>query len=251
MTEGLPPAFAGATATRPRAAHPGKRPTIVLDPGHGGIDPGAIGRTGVEEKHIVLAIAKDLAAECARSTGATVHLTRSGDSFMSLEDRIAMAESAKADLFVSIHADSCPDPDARGLSTYTLSEHGSDRMSEALARGQNNVDHIFGVNLKKMDKTTASILLDLAKRDTLGRSLALQNRLVSDLSGRTRLLENPARSANFVVLRSTSVPALLVETGFLSNGQDEALLRTVQYRHELARILARSLTDSLQKTAQL
>ncbi|HLI12521.1 MAG TPA: N-acetylmuramoyl-L-alanine amidase [Alphaproteobacteria bacterium] len=222
----------------------GARHTIVIDPGHGGVDPGAIGVSGTEEKHVVLAIAEELRGELRRLSGANVRLTRDKDIFLPLEDRVAIAQSLKADLFVSIHADSAPEPTARGLSVYTLSTVASDRLAAALATRENRVDEIYGLNLAHMDHNVASILVDLARRETRNQSLTVQHRLVDDLEGKTRLLENPARAANFVVLRSPEVPAVLIETGFLSNPQDEALLRTQGYRSRLAALLARALADS-------
>ena len=216
-------------------------PTIVIDPGHGGVDPGAIGRTGVREKDVVLAIAEDFAAGLKRLTRASVRLTRQADVFLSLEERVAIAQSYNADVFISVHADSAPEQHACGLSIYTLSEVATDKLSAALAAHENYVGTLSGVNVEHMDDQVTSTLFDLARQQTLNRSHSLQHQMITDLSGKTRLLENPARSANFVVLRSPTVPALLIESGFLSNDQDEALLRKATYRHHLAGVLARSL----------
>ncbi|HUC60617.1 MAG TPA: N-acetylmuramoyl-L-alanine amidase [Alphaproteobacteria bacterium] len=223
---------------------------IVIDPGHGGIDPGAIGRSGVEEKHIVLAIGLAFAEELERLTGAKVHLTRENDRFLPLEERVQIAQGLKADLFVSVHADSAPERVARGLSIYTLSEHASDRLAAALATSENRVDSLYGVNLAGMSKSVASILVDLARRETLNRSITLQRDLIAGLEGRTRLLERPARAANFAVLRSPEVPAMLIENGFLSNPQDEALLSTAKYRQRLATLLAHTLANSFSAWAE-
>jgi N-acetylmuramoyl-L-alanine amidase len=238
-------------ASRPRGPR-----TIVIDPGHGGVDPGAIGHTGIEEKNIVLPLAKEFAARLRRLTGATVHLTRDRDIFLPLAERVAIGENLKADLFISVHADSCPDHKARGLSIYTLSEVASDELSASLAVSENRVDALYGNYLKHVlkhvnNRNVATILVDLACRGTRFRSLALQHDLVTDLSGKTRLLEHPARSADFAVLRSPQVPALLIETGFLSNRHDETLLRTPHYRHHLADKLASSVTESLSHWARL
>mgnify|MGYP001545935573 FL=1 len=219
--------------------------TIVIDPGHGGIDPGAIGRTGTYEKHVVLSVADNFAEELGRLTGARVKLTRQTDIFLPLEERVAIAQGVKADLFVSVHADAAPEQSARGLSVYTLSEVASDRLSAALAHRENNVDALYGVNLQHVDQTVAKILFDLARRSTLNQSLALQHELVADLRSQTRLLDNPARSANFAVLRSPSVPAVLIETGFLSNGQDEALLCMPRYQRHMGLLLAHAVSDSI------
>jgi N-acetylmuramoyl-L-alanine amidase len=226
------------------------RRCIVIDPGHGGVDPGAIGRSGAEEKHIVLAIGLAFAEELERLTGATVKLTRQNDTFLPLEERVQIAQTMKADLFVSVHADSAPERVARGLSIYTLSEHASDKLAAALATSENRVDSLYGVNLNGMSKSVASILVDLARRETLNRSITLQRNLISGLDGRTRLLERPARAANFAVLRSPEVPAMLIENGFLSNPQDEALLSTAKYRQRLASLLAHTLANSFSSWAE-
>ena len=172
-----------------------------------------------------------------------MRLTRHSDVFLPLEKRVAIAQALKADLFISIHADSCPEADARGLSIYTLSEIASDRLAAALAEHENRVDMLYDVNLRYVDKSAAPVLFDLARRETLNLSRGLQNRLIADLAGKTRLLEHPVRSANFAVLRSPSVPAMLVETGFLSNIHDDALLSSPHYRQDLAGLLARSVAD--------
>jgi len=219
------------------------RRIIVVDPGHGGADPGTVGHSGIEEKFVVLAIAREFARELAHRTGATVRLTRERDVLLPLEDRIGVAQSLRADLFISVHADSCPEADARGLSIYTLSEVASDRLAAALAEHENRVDMLYDVNLRHVDKSAAPVLFDLARRETLNLSRGLQSRLIADLAGKTRLLEHPTRSANFAVLRSPSVPAMLIETGFLSNLQDDALLSSPHYRQDLAGLLARSVAD--------
>jgi N-acetylmuramoyl-L-alanine amidase len=225
--------------------------TIVIDPGHGGIDPGAIGPSGTQEKNVVLPLAEALAAELEALSGASVRMTREKDVFLSLTDRVAVAQSVNADLLISVHADSCPVANARGLSIYTLSEVASDKLSAGLAIQENRVDLLRGLDLPHVDKNVASILFDLERRETLNRSRVLQHQLVNDLSSRTLLMEGPARSANFAVLRSPSVPAMLIETGFLSNAADESLLRTPRYRRRLASLLAHALTDSLDRSAQL
>lgn len=232
----------GAAFARSRRRR--RTPVIVIDPGHGGIDPGAIGHGRLEEKHVVLDIAKHCASDLAVFTGASVHLTRTSDIFLTLEKRVAIARALRADFFMSIHADSAPSPEARGLSVYTLSEHASDRFSAALAKHENAVDSVYGVKLQKFDHAVTSILFDMARRETLNISRAMQDRLIHDLKSKVRLLENPARHANFAVLRSPVIPGALIESGFLSNRHDEAKLRSHTYRRHLATKLARSFTDA-------
>lgn len=235
------PLSAALARTAPRKG----RPVVVIDPGHGGVDPGAIGHGGLEEKHVVLDIAEHCAADLAARTGASVHLTRRSDVFLPLERRVAIAHDHKANLFVSVHADSAPSRDARGLSVYSLSEHASDRMSAALAHHENGVDKVYGVKLQHFDKAVASILFDMARRETLNLSRVVQHRLLHDLRHKIRLLDNPARRANFEVLRDAAVPSVLVESGFLSNRHDEAQLHSARYRRHLGAMLARSLGDAL------
>jgi len=233
---------------RPKPANAVAPATIVIDPGHGGVDPGAIGRSGIQEKHVVLEIAAALAQELAGLTQARIKLTRETDIFLSLEDRVAIAESLRADFFVSVHADSAPSADARGMSIYTLSDVASDNLSAALATRENSVDALGGINLRQVDRKVAKILIDLARRETLNQSITAQRRLIADLQDKTRLLERPARAANFAVLRSPSVPAVLVETGFLSNYQDEALLKAPGYRNQLAKIMAHAVADVVRRS---
>ena len=225
--------------------HHGRKPTIIVDPGHGGVDPGAIGHKGLEEKHVVLDIAERCASDLATLTGASVHLTRRSDSFLTLEKRVAIAEAHKADMFISVHADSAPDPRARGLSIYTLSEHASDGLAAAIASRENAADSVYGAKLKKYGDTVASILYDMARRETLILSRRMQHRLLHDLGENVRLLENPGRHANFAVLRSPDVPAVLIETGFLSNAHDEVTLRSGRYRRRLGSRMAHALRDAL------
>lgn len=237
-----------ATQTKAHKPAATRSRLVVIDPGHGGIDPGAIGQSGLMEKQVVLDIAQACGAELRRIVGADVRFTRVDDRFIELGDRVSFAQSLKADLFVSVHADSAPDAGARGLSIYTLSDKASDRLAAALADHENRSDTLYGVDLHRMDHNVASILLDLARRDTYNRSLALQHDLVADLDGKTRLLEHPARAANFAVLRSPEVPAVLIENGFLSNRNDEALLATPRYRQTLGRLLAHSLARTVELT---
>ncbi len=230
---------------RPARAQTAKRradpAVLVLDPGHGGHDPGAIGGSGTYEKDVVLAICRSIKQQLSGTRSIKVVLTRSEDEFLSLPRRVEIAHEADADLFVSIHADAAPTLAARGLSAYTRSERASDSFAGALAQRENAVDSLYGVDLRGTDKMTAAILLDLAKRHSHGASLTAKQRIVSGVRGKVMLLENPMRSANFAVLRSTMVPSVLVETGFLTNPKDEALLAEPRSRA----VIAKSLADEL------
>ena len=223
-----------------------RRPVIVVDPGHGGIDPGAIGHSGTEEKHVVLDIAHRFGSELAVMSGAAVHMTRETDVFLPLEERVEIARALEAELLVSVHADSAPTPEARGLSVYTLSTTASDQLATAIADHENAVDKVYDVKLQRYDREVASILYDMARRETIQYARAIQTHLIRDLADRTRLLERPGRHANFEVLRSPVVPGILIETGFLSNIYDERELSSPSYRRDLSRTMARALSDSLE-----
>ncbi|MFM2044823.1 MAG: putative N-acetylmuramoyl-L-alanine amidase [Pseudomonadota bacterium] len=237
-----------AAAQSPRV--PGRKPgpprLIMLDPGHGGRDPGAIGRRGTLEKDVVLDIAKQAAVSLRRGSGATVVLTRDTDVFLELKDRVALARDAKADLFISIHADSAPDAKARGLSAYTLSEKASDSFAAAIAQQENLADAL-GVDTSGLSADVQAFLVDLAADHTKRASVQAKQALVSGAGRDLRLLDNPMRSANFAVLRAPDIPSVLVETGFLSNREDENLLREAASRRRIADVLARELTTVMRQ----
>lgn len=224
---------------------------IVIDPGHGGRDPGAIGLGGTLEKDIVLSVATQLRDELSRITSAEVLLTRDDDRFIRLSDRIGIAEVAGATVFVSIHADWAPEAGAHGVSLYVLSRRASDRLAARLAESQNGVDQINGVDLASLDPATADILIDLALRRTRAEARQLQRGMIEALADRVQLLGNPGRSANFAVLRSAEVPSALIECGFLSNPRDEERLSDPDHRTELAAHLAVALAHSLGQVASL
>jgi len=216
---------------------------IVLDAGHGGKDPGAIGVSGTEEKDVTLAVCQAIRAAYGNRRDVKILLTRADDRFLPLGRRVAIAHQHDADLFVSIHADAAPTRAARGMSAYTLSEKASDGFASALAQRENMVDKLYGVDLSDTDKTTAAILFDLASRYSKGASLDAKRRIISGVQGKIGLLENPMRSANFAVLRSRTMPSILIETGFLSNPTDEKLLANAASRAQLARTLGQHLVE--------
>lgn len=223
---------------------PALRPLIVLDAGHGGQDPGAIGPSGTFEKTIALDLTLKIAQALQRA-GLRVKLTRRSDVFLPLATRAAIAHQAKADLFVSIHADSAPNAEARGLSCYTLSETASDKLAGALATRENAVDLLPGVP-RGVDPEVAAILFDLTRRHSLNASLAHKASIVEAVSKDLRLLDNPKRSANFAVLRVPDVPSVLIETGFLSNRSDERLLADPVARAKIADVLGVALAGAVQ-----
>lgn len=214
---------------------------IVIDPGHGGVDPGAIGVSGEYEKNITLAMARELKQALDASGRYKVALTRNSDVFLALRDRVAKARAVGADLFVSLHADTVRSPSVRGLSVYTLSERASDAESAALAEKENKADLIAGLDLSHESPEVTNILIDLAQRESMNLSAAFAGDLVQELGRETALLGNTHRFAGFAVLKAPDIPSVLVELGYLSNPQEERLLRRRDHRAKLASALARSI----------
>lgn len=211
---------------------------VLIDPGHGGKDPGCIGLHGTKEKDVVLDIALKTAELLEKGKNVSTLLTRSDDSFLSLNDRLSRTRSERVDLFLSIHADSAPTPLARGISAYTVAERASDSFAEALAEQENLADGHGGIALADQDAEVQKILVDLTVRHTRKAALIAKRMIVDGAKDGFRLLENPMRSANFVVLRAPDVPSVLIETGFLSNGDDEKLLCDEKARAKVAAMLA-------------
>ena len=216
-------------------------PTVVIDPGHGGVDPGAITLDGVYEKDVVLATAQEFARALAARRGYRAVLTRNTDEFLPLRERVARARAWKADLFLSIHADALPDAEMRGLSVFTLSAQASDREAAALASSQNRADLVSGINLSRQPRDLGTILLDLTRRQTSNLSISLARNLVDQLGREVVLLERPQRAADFAVLTAPDIPSALVELGCLSNPAEERLLRQRSYQQKLARGLVRAV----------
>ena len=215
---------------------PVERPLVVLDPGHGGRDPGAVGALGTEEKRIALAVAADLRRRLERDGRVRVAVTRSRDQFVPIADRVAFARDRQAALFVSLHADSAPG--ARGASVYTLSETASDDLSEDLARRENAADAAGGLPLPTEDPEVARILISLVQRETQAGSIRFARQLVPALERASPGLTQPHRQAAFAVLKAPDVPSVLVELGFLSDPGDERALRDPRHRAGLAEAIA-------------
>jgi len=214
---------------------------VVIDAGHGGVDPGASGVSGSYEKHITLAIARQLRDALNRTGRYKVVLTRDRDVFIPLRERIAIARRAGADLFLSLHADTFRDRNVRGASVYTLSERASDKEAQALAERENKADLIAGVDLSSAPDDLSFILLDMAQRDTINQSSRFAETVVRDLSRSSKVLRNPHRFAGFAVLKAPDVPAVLIELGFLSNKHDERALRSKKHRAKLAEAIKTSI----------
>jgi N-acetylmuramoyl-L-alanine amidase len=229
-----PPAPAPATRS-------GKR-LIILDPGHGGIDPGTHGQSGLVEKDLVLSVAKTL-RKALESTGRyRVQLTRDTDVFIPLRERVNIARAAHGDLFVSLHADSNDHRDVRGASVYTLSEDASDREAATLAEKENMSDIVAGVDLTGENSPVASILIDLAQRDTMNRSVRFAEAVIGSLPAATQLRPLfPHRSAGFAVLKGPDIPAVLIELGYLTNLKDESEMATEAWRTRVARAISSAI----------
>lgn len=228
----------------------GEKLTVVVDPGHGGADPGTIGASGSYEKHITLAFARDM-KDILEATGRYgVVLTRDRDRYVPLRQRVDIARKADADLFISLHADSIKNRKVRGASVYTLSETASDKEAAALAEKENKVDVIAGVDLSHESPEVTNILIDLAQRETMNESARFANLLIDDLQNATKMLRNTHRFAGFVVLKAPDVPSVLVELGFLSNPTDERNLQSRDHRRGMARAMVRAIDSYFQRIQQ-
>ena len=214
-----------------------RKPVIVIDPGHGGRDPGAIGVKGTQEKTITTAAALDLAARLRRSGRYDVIVTRSSDSYVDHDDRLRIARTGQADLFISIHADSAGNKSARGASVYTLADRAKGRQKRIV----NNQNWILDVDLSAQSDPVGDILVDLAQRKTESQSDEFAEILLSELKGQTRLIGNSHRRAGYYVLLAPDVPAVLLELGYLSNAEDEKLLKTKKHRDKIIRAVEKSI----------
>lgn len=235
----LPPA--PVPVAPPVEATRGKR-TVVIDAGHGGLDPGTHGAGGLQEKIVVLAVARHLRDTLIATGRYKVTLTRDTDVFVTLRDRVVISRAAKGDLFVSLHVDSNEHHEVRGASIYTLSERGSDEAAAKLAARENMSDVIAGVDLSHEDSSVTSILIDLSQRDTINRSIRFSQVVLEALPAATMVRPlSPRKSAAFAVLKGPDIPAVLVELGYLSNPQDEAQMATEAWRRRVARALASAI----------
>lgn len=221
----------------------GRDVLVAIDAGHGGDDPGAIGHSGAREKHVVLAIAKKLKALIAREPGMKPVMIRTGDYYLSLRKRMEKARDMKADLFVSIHADAFHDSRARGASVYVISQRGA--TSEAarwLAANENNADLIGGVSLDDKDDLLRSVLLDLSQNATIAASLDVGDKVLNELGTVAKLHGNRrVEQAGFMVLKSPDVPSILIETGYISNRQEEKNLRSKNYQQKMVKAMLKGI----------
>ena len=227
-------ALPGSALAGPPAPRRIAGPLVVLDPGHGGKDPGAIGISGTYEKHVAFAAAEELHRQLTVSGRCRVALTRGRDVFLQLRDRVEIAQVQGAALFVSMHADALHDPAVRGASVYTLADSASDAQTADLARRENSADRFGGPRFRNVPPDVANILASLVREETRLGSARIARQLVGALEPQIGMLANPARHAHFMVLRAADIPSVLVEMGFMSNQKDEAALRRPEYRTKIA-----------------
>lgn len=216
---------------------------VVLDPGHGGIDGGATGQKGTQEKEVVLIFAKMLEEKLEASGAYDVQLTREDDTFLSLRDRLNFNRRLQSDLFISIHADSLRQKFVRGSTIYTLSKRASDQLSASLAESENSVDLIAGLALEEETEVVNDILVDLTTRETTRFSRKFSDILLDNLRNQINLIKNPQRSASFGVLKAPEVPSVLLELGYLSNVEDEKLLSSVAWKDKAAQAVSEAVID--------
>jgi len=243
----VPPGPAAEPRLQARGAEKGKAATapvvdrlvtIVIDAGHGGEDPGALGRRGTNEKHVTLAIARRLKALIDAEPNMRGVLTRDGDFYLSLGARVEKARRARADLFVSIHADAFIKPHARGSSVFALSESGATSTAARwLAKRENDADLIGGVNLDVKDRYLAQTLLDLSQTATIQDSLKLGRSVLGELGGINTLHKPHVEQAGFAVLKAPDIPSILVETAFISNPEEEKRLTDEVYQERMAKAM--------------
>ena len=212
-----------------RADKKAEKFVIVVDPGHGGIDGGAVGAGKTVEKDVTLQFALALRDKLKDHPALTILLTRETDTFVSLVERVAIARRNHADLMISVHADSLRQKNIRGATIYTLSEDGSDELSKELADEQNRSDLIAGLDIPRLDESVSDILIDLTRRETETFSTRFADMLVDQMKKQIKLIKNPHRSADFYVLRAAEIPSVLLELGYLSNKRDEKLMRSREW----------------------
>lgn len=241
----LTAAVSGPPIPRAKPERSANKTLIVIDPGHGGIDPGAVRGKKILEKDITLAVAKRIKKELEKSSRYSVLLTRDGDIFMSLHDRTMVARRRPADLFISIHADSIRKRRVRGAVVYTVSEKASDEEAAALAAIENKSDLLAGIasiDFERMDQVRTEIFIDMMGNKTQERAIHFSGMLIEAFRGeKVKLLRKPRRHAGFVVLKAPEVASVLVELGYLSNKRDARLLRSAKHQAKLARAVRRAV----------
>ncbi len=221
-----------------------KKPLIIIDPGHGGTDPGTVSKYTIYEKDLVLPIAKELKKQLLSTGRYRVLLTRENDRFIRLKNRVKFARDHQGDLFISLHVNSNKDRHAHGASIYTLSKKASDAQTAKLAEKENQADLLAGVDFNVEDEQVAFILGDFLMNDTMNQSKFFANTVVSNIrNSGVRLLNNPHRYAGFAVLKAPEIPSILIETGFSSNKSEARLLNQPAHRKKLSRAIVSSINS--------
>ena len=217
---------------------------IAIDAGHGGEDPGAKGAKGTHEKNITFAIAKKLVELINQQSGMKAVMTRKGDYYVGLRKRMTIARTAKADLFISIHADAFQDNSVRGVSVYTLSRNGaSSEAAHWLAEKENSADLIGGVSLNDKEDDLASVLLDLSQNATIEASSEAANKILESFADVAELHKNLVQKAEFIVLKSPDIPSILIETAFISNPLEEQNLLSDSYQNKIASAILKGIDN--------
>ena len=248
LIQAAPPYKAPTLAERPVRPIVARKHVVVLDAGHGGKDPGAVGAGGLYEKKVVLATVKRLKALLEASGHYEVVLTRDDDRYIRLSERVRIARRHNADLFMSVHADSVEKHTVRGASVYTLSEKATDAQTARLAARENKSDVIAGVDLSDEGQDVAAILIDLALRDTKNQSTFLAQELINSFKAHSiGTLRTPLHSAGFAVLKAPDIPSVLVEIGFMSNKSEARLLNTAAHQDKIAKALKKSIDSYFAK----
>jgi len=224
---------------------------IVIDPGHGGVDPGAISVSGRYEKHVTLKVAREMKKSLESTGRYKVRLTRDRDIFIRLRDRVARARQANADLFISVHADTIKNRKVRGASVYTLSEKASDKEAADLAERENKADVIAGIDLTHESQEVTNILIDLAQRETMNQSARFAAMLVDEMKNKVKVLRRSHRFAGFAVLKAPDIPSVLIELGFLSNHYDDKSLHSTKYQRRIASSIQSAIDSYFTRLAKL
>ena len=228
----------------------GKR-IVMIDPGHGGPDPGTISIAGVYEKSVTLRTAKIVRRVFEKTGRYTVVLTRKKDIYVPLRKRYKRAEDSRAELFISLHADSNRNKRLRGFSVYTLSERASDKEAAALAAHENRADAIAGIDLSRQSDAVASFLIELRQRQTMNESAIFSELLIDELSRKVKMLRNTHRFAGFAVLKSPDIPSILLELGYLSNKQDARMLHRKSYLKKAATAILKAADRYFERKERL
>lgn len=241
---GYAPVQKSATVSKTAAykPNPKRQKIVVLDPGHGGKDPGAIGRSfRTYEKNITLSMGKELKAQL-EARGFKVFMTRSTDIFIPLRQRVRIARNYHADLFISLHADSAANRNAQGLSIYTLSETASDKEAAALAERENKADIIDGMDFSDNSPEISDVLISLSQNDSRNKSSKFATYVVNEMKRQVKTLANAHRFAGFAVLKAPDIPSVLVELGYLSNYTEEKNLRDAYHRKKLGAAITKAVS---------